>query len=61
MNDIDMEESTMYPYYENSKKEIYFDYHKSAHSFDSHFHNKLEIAHFISGTQEIQVDQTRYV
>ena len=50
----------MYPYYENTKKEIYFDYHKSAHSFDSHFHNKLEIAHCFSGTQEIKVDQTRY-
>ncbi len=51
----------MYPYYENSKKEIYFDYHKSAHAFDSHFHNKLEIAHCFSGIQEIKVDQTVYV
>jgi len=44
-------------YFENRNDEIYTSYYDDVHSFKSHFHNKLEIAHCLSGVQKVKIGE----
>lgn len=50
----------MSAYFENRNKKIYINHKNESYSFDSHFHNKTEIAYCFSGFQGIKVGNTMY-
>lgn len=50
----------MYSYFEKETPEIYISHWTESDNFDSHFHNKIEIAYCVSGKQKISIDGVWY-
>ncbi|MBO5060479.1 MAG: helix-turn-helix transcriptional regulator [Clostridia bacterium] len=50
----------MRTYFENNIAKIYISHKKESYYFESHFHNKLEIAYCVSGFQNIKIGNTLY-